>query len=246
MSELGSIKISGSGSCGGGCYDSISISGSGSVNGDVKCNGISISGSGRIGGNIECNGRVSISGSGSIDGNIICQEFHNSGSVRSSGNITAKSLRVSGAFKSGGWINADEIAIAGAVKAEGDITGEKVVVSGGINTDKLVSGDNVEIKFDGNCACRIGELGGGTIRVYRRNRSQNLGIFGGFFRNSAGGIAEIGSIEADDIGISDCNVKRIVGTKVVIGPGCSVDRVEYTESLQVDESSKVGERVCNK
>lgn len=246
MSELANIKISGSGSCGGGCYDRISISGSGSVNGDVKCNSISISGSGRIGGNVDCRDRISISGSGSIDGEIICGEFHNSGSAKSSGNITAKSFHVSGVFKSGGWINSDVIAISGIVKAEGDITGERVNIRGGISTEKLVSGDNVVIEFESGCSCRIGELGGGTIRVYRSEKLFR-GLFGSLFNtNDSIGTAEIGSIEADDIDISHCNVKSIVGTKVVIGPGCRVERVEYTESLQIDESSKVGETVCNK
>lgn len=242
MSELSNIRISGSGSCKGGLYDNISISGSGKINGDVKCNSINISGSGKVLGGIECQERISISGAANFDGDIVCGEFHDSGSAKVSGNLTAKSFHISGVYKSGGRINSDVIAVAGIVKTEGDITGEMVAIRGGVDTDKLISGDNVEIEFDG--FCRIGELGGGTINVRRKVKQvRNLGFF---FSKSGVETAEIGSIEADDINISDCNVRTVVGAKVVIGPGCHVKRVEYSQDLKIDPSSKVEETVCNR
>lgn len=245
MSEFSSIRISGSGSCGGGCYNEIRISGSGKVTGDVKCNEISVSGSGRIEGRVDCLGKIGISGSGVISGDIHCSEFRISGATKAEGNISAQSVHSSGSLSVGGWINADEIVVSGAVSARGDISGERITISGGVKTEKLISGQNVEIRLGGyNGQCCIGEIGGGNIMVTRRADEQISGFFGKLFRNNRNvPMAKIGSIEADNIDVSYSEIDKIVGARVKIGPCCEVERVEYTESLEVDESSTVKETV---
>ena len=72
--KKGDIKISGSGSAGGGFYDEVKISGSGKITGDLDCNLLKISGSGKIDGNIKAKD-IYTSGSFKSIGNVKCNEF---------------------------------------------------------------------------------------------------------------------------------------------------------------------------
>jgi len=50
-------------------------------------------------------------------------------------------------------------------------------------------------------------------------------------------------IEADEISLEATVAKMVRGKRVTIGPGCRIDQVEYTESLQIDPKSVVREQV---
>lgn len=252
MSELNSVRISGSGSCGGGEYSEVRISGSGRISGDVKCDSMHISGSGKIEGEVDCKNEVQISGSGRIDKDLRCGSLHISGSAKAA-NIKAGEVRISGSCSTEGKIEADNIRISGVLSAGGDICGETVEVSGGIKTSHLLSGETVNIKF-GSYNCSIGEIGGGTITVRPGdyiNRS-----FGGMFEfvwkrsdgyassgRRSGHTIRIGSIEGDDITIQDCIVDTVRGTKVTILSGCEVKRVEYSGELTIEDGAAVLEQI---
>lgn len=252
MSELNSVRISGSGCCGGGEYSEVRISGSGKITGDVKCDSMHISGSGKIEGEVDCKNDIRISGSGRIDKDIKCDTLHISGAAKAT-SVKAKKVHISGSCSTEGKIEADEIKISGVLSAGGDICGETVQVSGGIKTSHLLSGETVDIKFSAN-NCIIGEIGGGTITVRPGdyvNRS-----FGGLFQfmrkcsddyapsgKKSGYTAQIGSIEGDDITAQDCIVDTIRGTKVTIMSGCEVKRVEYSGELTVEGGAKVEEQI---
>lgn len=219
------LRISGSGSSGGGEFENIVISGSGHINGDVKCTS------------------MHISGSGNISGEATCGKCHISGTAKT-GSIRADELHVSGAYKCSGSIHGGKISISGAASTDGDITGEEIIVRGSIDTSQLVSADRVDICFAS--ICQIGEIGGGVITVCPQNGKASVGIIniGKLFGNKNGvGTAKIGSIEGDDITIERCAVKTVRGGKVKIMAGCKIGRVEYSESCEIDENAEVGEKV---
>lgn len=247
MSELNSVRISGSGSCGGGEYSEVRISGSGKISGDVKCESIHISGSGRIEGEVDCKNEINISGSGSIEKDIKCGSLRISGSAKAA-NIKAGEVRISGSCSTHGKIEADVIKISGVISAGGDICGETVEVSGGIKTEHLLSGETIDIKF-GTYNSSIGEIGGGVITV-RPGDYMNCSFIrwkftGGYMPSGkrSGRVINIGSIEGDDITIQDCIVDTIRGGKVTILSGCKVKRVEYSGELTVDDGANVEEQI---
>lgn len=250
MSELNSVRISGSGYCGGGEYYEIRISGSGRITGDVKCDSMHISGSGKIEGEVDCKNEVHISGSGKIEKDIRCDSLHISGAAKAA-NVKAREVRISGSCSTEGKIEADDIKISGVISAGGDICGETVEVSGGIKTEHLLSGERVDIKF-GAYNCSIGEIGGGTISVRPGDINRTFGGLLDFIRKGTNGsasgrrsgfTAKIGSIEGDDITIQDCIVDTIRGTKVTILSGCEVKRVEYSGELTIEDGATVLEQV---
>ncbi len=234
MSELGTLKIAGSGSSGGGEFSDVRISGAGKITGDVKCESMHISGVGKIKGNVDCKNDIHISGTlNAID-------------------IKAKELHISGACSADGKIEADEIRVSGGLNAEGDICGESVKVSGNITAKHLLSAETIEIKFD-SANCSIGEIGGGVITIRPGNLQNRQGraladIIEGRLTNfmqcgKKTATIKIGSIEGDDITIENCIADTIRGTNVTVMSGCEVKKVEYTGKLTIENGAKVEEQI---
>jgi len=87
---------------------------------------------------------------------------------------------------------------------------------------------------------------GVEIIIDSKKMAQEAGL-GEKVRFSSGGwglgILETELIEGHDILLEWTRAKTVRGKQIVIGEGCEIERVEYSESLEVDESARVGERV---
>lgn len=255
-SVLGDIRISGSGSAGGGKFNVISISGSGEVNGDVECNDLNTSGSSRINGNVKA---VSVSTSGSskvfgrldadtiktsgsckIEGNATVKELKSSGSTKITGDLTGKTAHVSGSAKIEGNVNLEEFKISGGINVGKDCEAERFKASGSFTIGGLLNGDVIDIKLHGRCSVR--EIGGEKISVKNGRESvfglsKLLEFFKPFER-----ILEVETIEGDEVFVESTKAKVIRGNNIIIGEGSIVDVVEYTGELEVKAGAKVIER----
>ncbi|MCX6376760.1 MAG: hypothetical protein NTU88_12130 [Armatimonadetes bacterium] len=232
----GSIRISGSGTAGGGVYDEIAISGSGKVTGDAEARSVRVSGSAHFEGSLKAD---SFRGSGSfkIAGDVEAKEFKCSGAGSLGGNVKADKLATSGSVKieeSAKVVNAE---ISGSAKIGGDLEGEHVRSSGVINVGGLLSADTVEMALGGNC--RVREIGGERITVSSGD-SRGSGFFRFVWLCSPGSLTAE-TIEGDDLHLESTTAKVVRGQRVKIGPGCRIERVEYGESLQIDPDARVDE-----
>lgn len=253
--SLNDLKISGSGSVGGGSYRNVIISGSGKIEGNVECNtfkvsgsgsdvgsvvadSFEISGSGVVTDNVTCK-EGSISGSGKILGNVEGGKFTISGSGRIEGNFTGDAYLSEGCSKVGGKISASTIEILGLSTVGGDIEGEAIIVKGGLKTPGMVNGDNVDIQV--NAEVEVGEIGASKVRVIKSN---SINSFFGMVVNSMFskrhlGYLKVNTIEADDIYLENTVAKVVRGSRIVIGPGCDIKRVEYKESFEKRDNSSI-------
>jgi len=57
------------------------------------------------------------------------------------------------------------------------------------------------------------------------------------------GTLTAGTIEANSVELEGTRAKVVRGAEVVIGPGCEIDRVEYSKSLDVAEDALVREKI---
>ncbi|WP_040212920.1 polymer-forming cytoskeletal protein [Clostridium polynesiense] len=254
--ERGDLKISGSGSAGGGKYNLIKISGSGTVKGDVHCRELSISGSGKIDGDIEAL-YIKLSGSGKILGNVKGEEIKVSGSGHFGGDVEVQQVKISGSSKVEGKVSAEEISISGSFKAVKKIEGgimyhrgalacescevENFDSDGSFNITTLLSADVIDIKLVGRCAAR--EIGGEIINIRKGTSRKGLmfSIFGSLFDQEGSLKSEV--IEGDEIYLENTEAKIVRGSKVIIGPGCSIEGIEYKDTLEIDKSSIVKDSV---
>jgi len=84
----------------------------------------------------------------------------------------------------------------------------------------------------------IGSIGGSVIRVQWESRGWNLWNL--FSRNHKGTVTVRGSIEGDDIFLECVNAPCVSGRAVVIGENCTIDLVQYSESIEISPEARVG------
>ncbi len=217
-----SVHISGAGSVGGGEYENISISGSGKVTSDIRCQSFKSSGSVHIAGSVECSGEFKIAGSGLVDGDVKC------GSCNLAGAAKVKSIEANG-----------ELKLAGAFNADGNVSGEKVIIVGVANINGLINGDEIRITFDG--CVKANEIGGGTIEI--APKKEQKAYWFGKKRIKPSKLSEIGTIEGDEISLELVKADVVRGANVTIGDGCEIEKVEYSESLEISENAHVDYQV---
>lgn len=252
----GDLKISGTGSVGGGSYNYVKISGAGKVTGSIDCRQLSISGAGKIQGEVRAED-ISISGSGKIEGATYCQEVSVSGAGRFLGDVQCKSISTSGSCKIDGGLKGEEVSISGSIaidrKIEADIIkvsgiitafgleGERFYGDGIFKIEELLNADKIDIAIRGRCEAK--EIGGEeiTIRTGRNNIGGFLQSLFSFGYDEGSLRSEV--IEGDVLYLENTTARMVRGDKVVIGPGCTIENLEYKSSLEVSEKSRVKNQV---
>ena len=252
MNEKMDMRISGSSTMPGGEYDRVSISGSGTVQGDLRCQSLSCSGSARVQGDVDCAGEVRSSGSSKVTGSITCESLGCSGAVKCEGSILSRGLiHSSGAMKVSGSLEGGEVDVSGGLEAgeihcgrlhcsggarvSGGVEAESVHLTGSAVIQGLLNAETVEISA--SRGIRIGSIGGSSIRIYKPTQVSLLGLFHGSVS-----CAQVGDIEGDDVDLEYTQADVVRGRRVRIGEGCSIGRVEYSESLDAWDGT-VGEAV---
>lgn len=254
--EYGDLKISGSGSAGGGRYDVVSISGSGKITGDVNCEKFNISGSGKVEGTVTSNmfkisgsSRIngdlncvngSISGSGSILGSVFANKFSVSGSETIGGSFKGEEFEMSGSGKVEGKINSVSVKLYGSINVGQGIEGEIITIKGAIKTPGMINGDEVNIELNGGG--EVDEIGATKVRVTKAYANMNVvGRFICKLFSQNYGYLNVKSIEADEIYLENTIADVVRGGKITIGEGCKIKRIEYSESLEKTNSESVVE-----
>ncbi|MEX2460391.1 MAG: hypothetical protein WD469_03695 [Paenibacillaceae bacterium] len=71
---------------------------------------------------------------------------------------------------------------------------------------------------------QVKEIGGEKIRI---RRASQLHPFNFFFKPSSQAVLSVSVIEGDDIYLKHTKAKVVRGNRVIIGPGCEIELVEY-------------------
>ncbi|MDU4891154.1 MAG: polymer-forming cytoskeletal protein [Clostridium sp.] len=253
--QIGDLRISGSGSAGGGRYNVVSISGSGKIIGDLNCERFRISGSGKVDGSITTNdfgisgsgkvtrdlkcARGSISGSGKVEGSVYGGSFTISGSGVVEGNFKGDEFTINGSGKVGGRISGTAVKLYGAVSVGQGIEGEIIDIRGSLRTNNMVNGDQVSIEVGGRT--EIEEIGATKVTVSKG--IQGRGLVSRFFLKMFGGkdfdylVAK--TIEADEIYLENTIADVVRGGKIIIGEGCKIKKIEYSDSFEVKSETSI-------
>lgn len=216
--KLHSISLDGVGSSGGGKFEDINISGVYSLKGDIICNKLDVSG-------VLKNSK-----------NIQCEEFKVSGVLKSSESLEAQSINVSGVATIGKNIKSQKIFGEGCIKVKEEIESENIDLQGNIICEGLINCEDFYLFAEGES--KIGEIGATNIEICGEEKSRN--IFNIFIpKRIKNNHAYIKIIEGDNIKLSNCDVDIVRGKNIVIDENCKIDTVEYSESIDINELSKV-------
>lgn len=225
----GDVLISGSGDINGDLTcKTLKIAGSGDIGGSVDCEKLEISGSGDISRNVEASGRVSISGSGDIGGDVKCGgDVALSGSGDVSGTVACRTLVISGSANIEKSVEVHKLEMSGSGDIKGDASCEEALISGSSSVSGLLNAESIVVELG---EVDIGEIGCTTLTVRDKNCGGNKSL-------------TCRVIEGDNISLIKTSAKTVRGRNVVVGDGCKIDTVEYSESLTVSDNAEVGKTV---
>ncbi len=230
-------SISGSGLIAGGEYGSVRISGSGRADGDIKAESMHVSGGAHLQG-VDA-GELHVSGSCKIEGNIACGDAHISGSCKVDGDADVQKLQTSGSFNVSGELRGSEGRVSGSVTVERGVEFEEMRISGGAHINGLLNAERLFISIGGNS--EIGAIGGSDIEIKRGEIRS--GLMSALFGNRRYGTVKCALIEGTNVALENTVCEVVRGKNVVIGYGCEIDKVEYTDTLEVSDDAEVREGV---
>lgn len=234
----GDIKINGSGSAGGGTYNSVIIKGSGKISGDLKCNVLQISGTGLIEGNVEVS-EGKINGAGTIEGDLKAEQFKINGSGKVTGSVSGSDFAVSGSGTVGKSVEAQNIKIEGSAKIGTDCNAEVFTSDGAFEIGGLLNADHININLLG-FKSKAKEIGGGKIRV-TLGPPHGLGVLKTIISMGIlNPVLEAETIEGDEILLENTTARIVRGNNITIGPGCDIGTVEYKGHYVKNGDARVG------
>ncbi|WP_298836983.1 polymer-forming cytoskeletal protein [Clostridium sp.] len=230
------LKMSGSGSSGGGKYNNVFISGSGKINGNLDCVYFKTSGSSKVIGNLKAE-TIKISGSSKIEGNVEVKDIKISGSTHVIGNLKSENISISGSTHIDGNLYAQEVSISGSINIGKNCEAECFNANGGFKIQELLNAGQVTIRLGGNCFVK--EIGGEhiDIRVHHIDNSIFRKAIDKIFNTRAELTTDL--IEGDDIYLQNTNVNIVRGNNITIGTGCNVGLIEYKGEINISDSSIV-------
>lgn len=227
------ISISGSSSFSGGTYDAIQISGSGKCAEPFTANSVRVSGSSSLA-TVEA-GEMRISGSAKFSGRVFAEKMSVSGVCKIEEDCEAANLQLSGSMYARKGLRGTNGSVSGSIYVDGDMEFEQLTISGAAEVSGLMNAESLTIHLGGSC--EIGEIGGSEIFVDVPPR--HLGFLGKLFGGLITPTLKCGTIEGERIRLENTTCDTVRGKNVVIGPGCEIGLVEYSDELTVDPDSRV-------
>lgn len=230
-----SIKISGSGSTGGGDFDQIKISGSGKIGGPATCQTLKISGSASVDGSMAAED-ATISGSAKFNDSLKAGNLKISGSAKVEGRVEAADLKISGSFVAEDSLTAEHMETSGSLKVANDCSAEEFILTGQCKIGGLLNAGDIEIYLEGRS--EIKTIGAERIKVA-------MGRYGSFIKDIIGLFADQSgkliceAIEGDEIYLENTICEVVRGGRITIGRGCQIKLVEYSDSLEILEDARV-------
>lgn len=228
--ERRDLVMAGTGHASGGLYGLVKLSGNGKLYGDLDCLELQVQGNATVEGSVKAN-TVHMAGKGYVTGGVECEWMKVSGSVKIGEQVQCQEATVRGHGLVKGSCTAETIRVHGELDVGGDCSAERMEVEGHFTVGGLLNAGYIEMKLLG--PSRAKEIGGETIMVKRQGGS----LFKKWFF-PAELTADV--IEGDTICLEYTTAKTVRGNRVMIGPGCRIERVEYREAFECDEEAKIG------
>ncbi|HET7578132.1 MAG TPA: hypothetical protein VFK33_02540 [Bacillales bacterium] len=233
--ERRNLRITGSGDSRGGLYHKVTIIGEGGIHDDLDCLVFKTRGTSRVEGHIKTEA-FRVTGQSWVKG-LEAEKLRIYGKVDFDGHVLCRDVKIRGEAEISGGLTGETIDLKGNVLVKENVEAETFHAKGGFSIDGLLNAGNIEItlKFSSS----VKEIGGGKVRVRR----------GGLpfewtpkaFHTMKTATLSVDMIEGDEIDLENTSAKVVRGKNVRIGPGCSVDLVEYQDEFKQDPEAKVDE-----
>jgi cytoskeletal protein CcmA (bactofilin family) len=190
--------------------------------------------------------QVSIIGEACAQDSLTCTELKVRGNIKADRSLTCGAAKIVGTMavnedcavqdaeilgevRVGGDWKGDVVNVRGNLVIGGQCAAEKVTVRGGLDVKGLLNFDTADIVSGYRSS--IHEMGGRKLRV---RKQKGLWQWPGKTV-----VLKAQSIEADDIDIEHTHAEVVCGSRIRIGKKCRIGKVEYSESLTVENGAVV-------
>ena len=187
-----------------------------SAEGDLACEQVDVGGLTEVRGNLSSsevlvNGKLEVSGSLSVKGMLDVN-----GSCEVGGELKGADLRLGGRLRASKAVLSNQADMAGEVETRKGLKAKSVIIRTGTRCRGALVGDRVELGKSGLVVANLGARWAGQSIAMR-------GI---------GRMTDAEDIYGADIVLgSNSRCGRVIGEKVEMGDGCTVDQVTYTQEL---------------
>ncbi|WP_310829236.1 hypothetical protein [Paenibacillus pedocola] len=216
MINRSNLKVLGTSSSLGGYFLEIKVTGECKFAGDVDCQSLSLTGQTAVSGSLRME-KLKMTGELSV------KDRMEGGMLRGHGEVQAGSLSV------------EQLKFSGSLEVGGDCEAEELQVSGALQVKGLLSAETLQLTLYGPCSAA--EVGGSNISV-KRSKTKTLLHLG----QGQDMVFTSGLIEGDDVELQNTHAGTVRGEKVIIGPGCVIQQVEYSDYLEIHKSATVIEQ----
>lgn len=198
------LRITGEGTAGPGDYQRVSIIGNSVIEGSLSCQRLKVMGDFQVQGELKC----------------IPQEMRVLGTLSVQGGAEVKAARVLGVFRVDGRFSGETLRITGELTGHGSVASETLQVFGALSVDGMVNADVIKIRMHG--PSHLGEVVGSRMSIrparvpYRSN----------------GAHLTASVIEGDDLELTGVRATTVRGKRIVLGPGCRIEHLEYQETCK--------------
>jgi cytoskeletal protein CcmA (bactofilin family) len=229
---MNDLKLSGAQVIGGGEYADIHCSGSIKIEGDIKCESFFNSGSCRALGDVACAHEFRTSGSVS-SGALSAEKLVSSGTLNVD-SFSGGSLEASGSFHCRGALQGDSIVVTGSLQSAG-IEAESVRLCGSFRVSGQIDAEHVAIKLSSMIRGQAESIVGSQIQIGCTFERKIFGFLGA--------CVHVQTIEGDDLDLDFVDADVVRGKNVRIGKRCSIGRLEYSETVQIEPGAQIAESV---
>lgn len=213
------LRIIGETTSSGGQFGSVRVTGECTFTSDLDCE------------------KLSCVGETDVQGNLRTGELKLTGEIGIEGTLDAERVGGRGQLAVSSRMRGEHIKFTGDLKVGGDCEAGHLMMHGAFNVNGLVSAEQMELKMFGPCKAR--EIGGGKLVVKRSRASSLIHLF----KPSSAGDLVADSVEGDVVELEHTTVQVVRGNHVTIGAACRIDRVEYTQTLNIHKNAVVQEIV---
>ncbi|WNS44592.1 hypothetical protein [Paenibacillus sp. MMS20-IR301] len=212
------LKILGTSSSAGGIFKDVKVTGECTFGGDVDCL------------------KFSQTGEVAVNGNLRLQQMKITGECEVKGRVDGASLRGQGQLTAGGGLRIGDIRLTGGIKTGNDCEAEQLQLSGVIEVSGLLNAGKLELSMYGPCSAAA--VGGGRISI-KRSRTGALLKIGQ--QHAMTFTARL--IEGDELELQATRAETVRGGRIIIGPGCEIETVEYRSTLEIHRNARVRNQV---
>ena len=247
MSELNEVKILGTGTIAGGEYSEVTINGKAKANGNIKCIELKVNGSLDCKNGVECENDAKLKGILTLGESIKAKGLRAMGKLCIKGDITSEELEINGSLESKGKMRATKINSNGTLRCTSDIEAENINVSGTLACDGLVNAESLNLKMESK-NMKIGSIGGGMITVYPGYTDNVIHKITPLKKvlkvlNNTCKLIVKESIEGDIVNLECVEAPVVCGRIVIIGEGCKIEKVQYSEKIEIAEGAVVENQI---